>query len=107
MNLDKKSVGEVGPLLGLLFEGDEVLDSKWLTQCHITVSWCGYVAISRGPAYSCMRLQQCDGLVKTINNSDSVFVENACELDDDTISAIQWLDCEFSESRPEDGYIVV
>ena len=101
MNLDRRLVGEVGPLLGLLYEGDEVLDSSWLTRCQITVSWCGYIAISRGPMVSCMCLEK-NGFSSMHSTKDqfeqhSVLIRSACDSDQDTVCALQWLDCDFSD----------
>ncbi len=106
MNLEKEVVGEVGPLLGLLYTGDDMLGSGWISECQLAISWCGYAAVGRGSAVSCMRLQHPDFDQKsnatTVLGADSAFlIENACETAEDLVTALQWLDIELVDVDSE------
>ena len=71
-------LGEVGPLLGVLY-GDELIGPNWLHECQISVSRCGFVAISRLDVVVCMQLPPpgCAGQATTTYDPHAVF-NRAC-----------------------------
>jgi hypothetical protein len=112
MNLEKEIVGEVGPLLGLLYTGDDMLGSGWISECQLAISWCGYAAVGRGSVVSCMRLQHPDSDQRrnetTVLGADSAFfIENACETAEDLVTAMAWLDIELVNVDSDGEYQMI
>ncbi len=112
MSLEKEIVGEIGPLLGLLYTGDDMLGSGWISECQLAISWCGYAAVARGSEVSSMRLQHpdCDQgrNEASVLGADSAFlIANACETTEDLVTAIQWLDIELVDVDVEGEYQMI
>ena len=95
MHLVKDSIGEVGPLLGMIYTGEDVLCSTWLNECHLSISWCGFAAISRGSSVAYMRLQQPNSKTKESQRCEEVSIINTYSDNvEDHVCALQWVDCE-------------